>query len=454
MRPGRSHAQHRDRRRPVGRRRQGQDRRPAHGEGRRSWPATTAATTPATPSSSASEQFVLHLIPSGILHPGHPVRDGQRDGHRSLGPREGDRRAARRGVAVEDNLVDLRPRAPDPAAPPRARGAGGGAARRAARSARPCAASGPPTRTRPAAAACAWATCCGPRTLPAKLEEARRHYEQICRGAGRAPEVDWDALVRDLAGVRRAAGAAHHRHVAGAAPARWRAGYSVLFEGAQATLLDIDHGTYPFVTSSSAAAGGAAHRPRRAAHAHRRRDRHRQGVHDARRRGPAALRDRRRARGGDPRARRTSSAPPPGRPRRCGWFDAVVVRYSVRVNGFDALALTKLDVLDELAEVKICTGYRYEGETLDEFPADLVGARRLRAGLRDAARLAAADRGRARLRDAARGGAALRRAPVGAGRREIGIVSTGPDRRTRRSCVRRARSRPGSNNTRAIPCSS
>jgi adenylosuccinate synthase len=60
-----------------------------------------------------------------------------------------------------------------------------------------------------------------------------------------------------------------------------------------------------------------------------------------------------------------------GRPRRCGWFDAVVVRYAVRVNGFDSLALTKLDVLDELAEIPVCTGYRHEGEALDELPGDV-----------------------------------------------------------------------------------
>ena len=60
-----------------------------------------------------------------------------------------------------------------------------------------------------------------------------------------------------------------------------------------------------------------------------------------------------------------------GRPRRCGWFDSVVVRYANRVNGLDALAITKLDVLDELDEIKICTGYRYRGELIEEFPGEL-----------------------------------------------------------------------------------
>src|SRR4029079_9299492 len=148
-------------------------------------------------------------------------------------------------------------------------------------------------------------------------------------------------------------------------------GYSVLFEGAQATLLDLDHGSYPYVTSSSPAAGGAA-----------------TGLGVPPTRIDAVL--------GIAKAytTRVGAGPLPseigggleeeirkkgheygdctGRPGRCGWFDAVVVRYSVRVNGFDTLALTKLDVLDEQAEVKICTAYRRDsGETLTEFPADL-----------------------------------------------------------------------------------
>jgi adenylosuccinate synthase len=117
-----------------------------------------------------------------------------------------------------------------------------------------------------------------------------------------------------------------------------------------------------------------------------------------------------------------------GRPRRCGWFDAVVVRYSVRVNGFDTLALTKLDVLDEQAELRICTAYARDGETLSEFPADLSllegsqpvyealpGWQSSTAGIRDFAMLpAAAQRYVARLEEL-----------CGC---EIGIVSTGPER--------------------------
>jgi adenylosuccinate synthase len=147
-------------------------------------------------------------------------------------------------------------------------------------------------------------------------------------------------------------------------------GKTVMFEGAQATLLDIDHGTYPFVTSSNASVGGVCTGlgvPPRAiggvlgvAKAYTTR------VGE----GPlptelsGELADRLRESGQEYGAST-------GRPRRCGWYDAVVVRYSARVNGLDAVALTKLDVLDGLPEVLICTGYKTSAGTITEFPADL-----------------------------------------------------------------------------------
>jgi adenylosuccinate synthase len=147
-------------------------------------------------------------------------------------------------------------------------------------------------------------------------------------------------------------------------------GKNVMFEGAQATLLDIDHGTYPFVTSSNASVGGVCTglgvAPRAIGGV--------LGVAKAYTtrvgEGPlptelsGELADRLRESGQEYGAST-------GRPRRCGWFDAVVVRYSARINGIDALALTKLDVLDGLSEVLICTGYKTSGGTISEFPADL-----------------------------------------------------------------------------------
>jgi adenylosuccinate synthase len=149
-----------------------------------------------------------------------------------------------------------------------------------------------------------------------------------------------------------------------------KAGKSVLFEGAQGTLLDIDHGTYPYVTSSNASVGGICTGL---------------GV------GPRAI-DRI---VGIAKAytTRVGEGPLPteltgemgnrlrdsgneygavtGRPRRCGWYDAVAVRYSVRINGLDGLALTKLDVLDGIDRINICTAYRCGTRTLTEFPSDV-----------------------------------------------------------------------------------
>jgi adenylosuccinate synthase len=148
------------------------------------------------------------------------------------------------------------------------------------------------------------------------------------------------------------------------------AGKNVMFEGAQATLLDIDHGTYPFVTSSNASVGGVCTGlgvPPRAiggvlgvAKAYT--TRVGEGPLPTELTGAAA--DRLRETGQEYGAST-------GRPRRCGWYDAVVVRYSARVNGLDAIALTKLDVLDGLPDVSICTGYKTASRVITEFPADL-----------------------------------------------------------------------------------
>jgi adenylosuccinate synthase len=149
-----------------------------------------------------------------------------------------------------------------------------------------------------------------------------------------------------------------------------QAGRSVMFEGAQGTLLDIDHGTYPYVTSSNATAGGictglgvgprAIDKVLGVAKAYT--TRVGEGPLPTELTGPI----------GD-RLRETGQefGAVTGRPRRCGWYDAVAVRYAVRVNGLDALALTKLDVLDGLSELQVCTAYRCRGGTLTEMPGDL-----------------------------------------------------------------------------------
>jgi adenylosuccinate synthase len=150
-----------------------------------------------------------------------------------------------------------------------------------------------------------------------------------------------------------------------------KAGRRILIEGAQGTLLDIDHGTYPFVTSSNATAGGAATGlgigPRAIGSV--------LGVAKAYTtrvgEGPlptelhGAMGERLRESGQEYGAST-------GRPRRCGWYDAVAVRYAVRVNGLDALALTKLDVLDGIEELQICTAYGCDGNVITEMPADVA----------------------------------------------------------------------------------
>lgn len=144
----------------------------------------------------------------------------------------------------------------------------------------------------------------------------------------------------------------------------------ILFEGAQGTLLDIDHGTYPYVTSSSATAGGALIGT---------------GV------GPTKINkvigvvkayttrvgegpfptEFRRALMEKIRHKGKEFGATTGRPRRCGWFDVVSVRHSVIVNGLSEIAVTKLDVLDEMKKIKVCTSYKYKGKIYKDFPADI-----------------------------------------------------------------------------------
>jgi len=204
-------------------------------------------------------------------------------------------------------------------------------------------------------------------------------------------------------------------------------GGSVMFEGAQGTMLDIDHGTYPFVTSSSATAGGAATGT---------------GVGPtnigmvisvakayATRVGegpfPTEIKD---AVGEQLRARGNEYGAVTGRPRRCGWLDIPLLRYSNQVNGAEWLVITKLDVLDELEEIPICVGYEIAGRVTDEIPADVQGLERIKPvytrmkgwrssteGIKEFDKLPAAAREYLRFQERESGA-------------RIGMVSTGPDR--------------------------
>ncbi|HEU0264950.1 MAG TPA: adenylosuccinate synthase [Geobacterales bacterium] len=147
-------------------------------------------------------------------------------------------------------------------------------------------------------------------------------------------------------------------------------GHRILFEGAQGTLLDVDHGTYPFVTSSSTCAGGACTgtgvSPRDIQQI--------VGISKAyvTRVGSGPFPTELKEEVGELiRQKGAEFGATTGRPRRCGWFDALVVRYAVRVNGLTGIALTKLDVLSDFEKIRICTGYRYQGKVLSEVPANL-----------------------------------------------------------------------------------
>jgi adenylosuccinate synthase len=205
-----------------------------------------------------------------------------------------------------------------------------------------------------------------PETVSAKLDELLLHHNALLRGLG-APEFAKAPLLEALMALAP-------KLLPYAEPV-WerldharREGRRVLFEGAQAVMLDVDHGTYPYVTSSNTVAGNAAAGS---------------GI------GPEAI-------GlvlGIAKAytTRVGSGPFPselhddigkrlgergrefgtvtGRPRRCGWFDAAMVRQAVKIGGVQGLVLTKLDVLDGLSELKICTGYRVHGEVMKRLPS-------------------------------------------------------------------------------------
>jgi len=158
-----------------------------------------------------------------------------------------------------------------------------------------------------------------------------------------------------------------------------REGRSILIEGAQATLLDVDHGTYPFVTSSSVTAGGASIGTGIAPHritgvlgiVRTYTTRVGEGPFPTEMlEGESAMCEMIRERGREYGA-------VTGRPRRCGWFDAFATRYAADINGFSSIALTKLDVLDALDGIKVCTGYRIDGKDLESFPAVSQDLRRV-----------------------------------------------------------------------------
>jgi adenylosuccinate synthase len=313
-------------------------------------------------------RYVLHLVPSGILHPGVLciMGNGMVIDPWALEKELGELRAL--GVELDDNLV-ISDRAHLILPHHRALEALAEDARADRKLGTTLRGIGPAYEDKAARRGLRTGDLLRPAALPAKLAEARRHYEALCRGFGAAPDVDWDALVRDLSAFGERLGF-RIQDTALRLRREMARGWSVLFEGAQATLLDVDFGTYPFVTSSSAGTAGACSGL---------------GVPPTRIDGALGIVKAYTTRvGAGPlpteiggaeeeslRQRGKEFGASTGRPRRCGWFDAVVVRHAVALNGFDTLALMKLDVLDELAEIPICTGYRHDGKIISDFPADV-----------------------------------------------------------------------------------
>ncbi|OAI42587.1 adenylosuccinate synthetase [Rhizomicrobium sp. SCGC AG-212-E05] len=206
-----------------------------------------------------------------------------------------------------------------------------------------------------------------PASLPGKIERLLAHHNVLRKGFG-AAEVDAGALLKLLSEVAP--------RITPFLGSSWReldaarkAGKRILFEGAQAVLLDIDHGTYPFVTSSNTVAGqaaaGAGVSPRAIGTV--------LGIVKSytTRVGegpfPTELKD---ATGEKLGERGHEFGTVTGRKRRCGWFDSVLVRQTCVTGGVDGICLTKLDVLDGFDEIKVCTGYQLDGKTLDYLPAD------------------------------------------------------------------------------------
>jgi adenylosuccinate synthase len=208
-----------------------------------------------------------------------------------------------------------------------------------------------------------------PERLRALVEQGVEHANALLEHFGSARRADVDdaiALVERLAprliALAEDVGLAIHRARA--------SGAAVLLEGAQGSLLDVDHGTYPFVTSSNTTSGGAAVGA---------------GISPTSIDAVLGVVKAYTTRVGngplptefdEPLASRVRElghefGATTGRPRRCGWFDAVVVRYAARVNGLSGLAVTKLDVLDTLDRLALCTGYRVGGDVYTEFPGDI-----------------------------------------------------------------------------------
>src|SRR5437588_12526580 len=372
--------------------------------------------------------FALHLIPSGIIHPGKTCVLGN---GMVIEPKaffeEADRLAAQ-GIVVtpERVLVSSRAhlilpyhRALDHTSEERLGNEKVGTTLRGI---------GPAYEDKAGRRGIRVADALVPEVLRSRIERNLEDANRIIQAYGGEPLEAEPMIIETSAMVERLApflcDTSHFLNQAAAA------GKTILLEGAQATLLDVDHGTYPFVTSSSTLAGGACVgtglAPQRIT-----------GVLGIVRTYttrvgegpfPTEMVEAEAELGQLIRERGREYGASTGRPRRCGWFDAFATRYAAEINGFSSVALTKLDVLDALDEIKVCIGYRLDGRELESLPAVSHDLRRVEPVYETLPGWKSSTLGVTELDElpkAARAYVDFLSDKIGV---EIGLVSTGPER--------------------------
>ena len=321
--------------------------------------------------------FVLHLIPSGIIHPGKICVLGN---GMVIDPKaffeEADRLSAQ-GLEVTPERVKISSRAHlilpyhralDHTSEERLGNERVGTTLRGI---------GPAYEDKAGRRGIRFADALVPEVLRSRIERNLEDANRIIVAYG-GQGLDVDQVFNDTSTVveRLAPFIADTAHYLNKAALE---GQSILLEGAQATLLDVDHGTYPFVTSSSTIAAGAAIGTGLAPHritgvlgiVRTYTTRVGEGPF------PTEMIEGEAEMGQVIRERGREYGASTGRPRRCGWFDAFATRYAAEINGFSSVALTKLDVLDALDEIKVCTGYKLDGRVCESLPAVSQDLRRV-----------------------------------------------------------------------------
>src|SRR2546427_7188014 len=321
--------------------------------------------------------FVLHLIPSGIIHPGKICVLGN---GMVIDPKaffeEADRFSAQ-GLEVTPERVKISSRAHlilpyhralDHTSEERLGNERVGTTLRGI---------GPAYEDKAGRRGIRFADALVPEVLRSRIERNLEDANRIIEAYG-GQRLEAGPIIEETSAIveRLAPFICDTSHFLNQAAAR---GESILLEGAQATLLDVDHGTYPFVTSSSTVIGGALVGTGLA-------PKHLAGVLGIVRTYttrvgegpfPTEMLESEAELGQLIRERGREYGASTGRPRRCGWFDALATRYAAEINGFTSVALTKLDVLDTLDEIKVCVGYNLDGKKCDSLPAVSQDLRRV-----------------------------------------------------------------------------